>query len=145
MKKLIHTREKLKAVMVDVDGTLADMRGVRTPYEWKKVGNDKGHMDIIELVQELYENYQIIIMTGRDGVCEMETRKWLDLFKVPYDHYFMRPPNNFEADSIIKARIYMDEIRPKYQVAFILDDRNQVVNMWRAIGLRCLQVAPGDF
>jgi hypothetical protein len=27
----------------------------------------------------------------------------------------------------------------------ILDDRNQVVDMWRSIGLPCFQVAPGNF
>ena len=27
----------------------------------------------------------------------------------------------------------------------VLDDRNQVVKMWRENGLTCLQVAEGDF
>jgi hypothetical protein len=27
----------------------------------------------------------------------------------------------------------------------VLDDRDQVVTMWRGLGLTCLQVAPGDF
>ena len=32
---------KEKAIIVDVDGTLADMRGVRSPFEWDKVLQDK--------------------------------------------------------------------------------------------------------
>jgi len=34
---------------------------------------------------------------------------------------------------------------PKYHVEFVLDDRNQVVNFWRYLGLTCFQVAEGDF
>ena len=32
-----------------------------------------------------------------------------------------------------------------YNVKFVLDDRNRVVEMWRSLGLTCLQVADGDF
>ena len=38
-----------------------------------------------------------------------------------------------------------DFIKDKYRVLFVLDDRNQVVDMWRDIGLTCLQVADGNF
>ena len=37
-------------------------------------------------------------------------------------------------------------IRPiKDDVLMTVDDRQRVVDMWRAEGLTCLQVAPGDF
>ena len=32
-----------------------------------------------------------------------------------------------------------------FDVKFVLDDRDQVVEMWRDMGLPCFQVAPGDF
>ncbi len=39
-----------------------------------------------------------------------------------------------------------NEIKGKYFVRFVLDDRNQVVDMWRnEIGYACLQVYYGDF
>ena len=57
----------------------------------------------------------------------------------------MRPEGNNEKDSIIKKRIYEDHIKGKFNVEFVLDDRNQVVEMWRELGLTCLQVAEGDF
>lgn len=132
---------------MDVDGTLADMRGVRTPFEWDKVGLDKPHHDIIQLVTDLFHTgrYKIIITTGRDGVCERQTRKWLIDWDIPYDDFYIRKEGDFRKDSIIKSEIYMDHIRPKYDVVFVIDDRNQVVDMWRSLGLRVLQVAPGDF
>ena len=45
--------KKEKAIIVDVDGTLADMRGIRGPFEWDKVSQDKPHQDVIDLVKDL--------------------------------------------------------------------------------------------
>jgi|TARA_R100000084_G_scaffold109169_1_gene74359 uncharacterized HAD superfamily protein len=148
---------KEEAIIVDVDGTLADMRGIRTPFEWDKVHLDKPHQDVIDLVNDLAnidfekedpffgKKYKIIITTGRDGVCEKETRKWLQDHNVPYDLLYIRDKGDFRKDSIIKSEIYMDHIRPKYNVKYVIDDRDQVVDMWRSLGLRVLQVAPGNF
>ena len=135
------------AIIVDVDGTLADMRGVRGPFEWDKVHLDKPHQDVIDLVKDLtsLEKYRIIITTGRDGVCEQETKDWLTDNGVMYDDFYIRPKGDFRKDNIIKSEIYMDHIRPKYDVQFVIDDRDQVVEMWRSLGLRVLQVAPGNF
>lgn len=149
------------AIIVDVDGTLADMRGVRGPFEWDKVHLDRPHQDIIDLVKDLADagtdimsgdalegteyKYKIIITTGRDGVCEKATKKWLDDYKVPYHDFYIRKAGDFRKDNIIKSEIYMDHIRPKYDVKYVIDDRDQVVEMWRSLGLRVLQVAPGNF
>ena len=138
---------KPKAIIVDIDGTLADMRGVRGPFEWDKVSQDKPHQDIIDLVRDLrsLKKYKIIITTGRDGVCEEATKEWVLEHGVNYDEFFIRKAGDFRKDNIIKSEIYMDHIRPKYDVKFVIDDRDQVVEMWRSLGLRVLQVAPGNF
>tara|TARA_R100001463_G_scaffold2490_1_gene10528 strand:- start:2006 stop:2473 length:468 start_codon:yes stop_codon:yes gene_type:complete len=154
--------KKELAIIVDVDGTLADMRGIRGPFEWDKVHLDRPHQDIIDLVKDLacvgfdagleihpdleFEpKYSIIITTGRDGVCEAATKQWLHDHKVPYDDFYIRKAGDFRKDNIIKSEIYMDHIRPKYDVKYVIDDRDQVVDMWRSLGLRVLQVAPGNF
>ena len=46
----IHFKNQTKmakelAIIVDVDGTLADMKGIRGPFEWDKVHLDKPHQD----------------------------------------------------------------------------------------------------
>ncbi len=138
---------KENAIIVDVDGTLADMRGIRKPFEWDKVLQDKPHQDVIDLVKDLasLKKYKIIITTGRDGICEQDTVTWLRKYKVEFDDFYIRGIGDFRKDNIIKSEIYMDYIRPKYNVEFVLDDRDQVVDMWRSLGLRVLQVAPGNF
>jgi phosphoserine phosphatase len=47
-------------------------------------------------------------------------------------------------DSIVKYEI-LQEIVKEYFIPFVFDDRDQVVRMWREAGLRCLQVASGNF
>jgi hypothetical protein len=45
----------------------------------------------------------------------------------------------------VKLEIFDREIRHKYNVVAVFDDRRQVVEAWRSLGLSVFQVAPGDF
>lgn len=131
-----------KAIIVDVDGTLAH-KSDRSPFDWHRVGEDTCN-EAIKGIVSLYP-HTVIIMSGRDGVCKPETARWLQENGIKYDHLLMREPNNNEKDSIIKRRLFEENVRGKYYVEYVLDDRNQVVAMWREMGLVCLQVAEGDF
>ncbi len=44
-----------------------------------------------------------------------------------------------------KAKVLAEYVRDRYTVHSVLDDRAQVVAMWRRLGLTVLQVAPGRF
>jgi hypothetical protein len=48
-------------------------------------------------------------------------------------------------DSVVKQELFERFVRDKYNISFILDDRQQVVDMWRGLGLTVFQVAEGDF
>jgi len=134
-----------KAIICDIDGTLAK-KGDRSPYDWKKVGKDSVNTTVALVVDRLRKaNHKIIITTGRDGSCEKETKDWLAKNYIFYDDFYMREEGNTEKDSIIKERFYRDHIVKKYNVVLAIDDRTQVVEMWRDIGLECWQVANGDF
>ena len=135
-----------KGVIVDVDGTLAIMNG-RGPFEWAKVYQDKVNEPVADLVRRLKTSgLSVIIVTGRDGVALEDTKKWLNDNSIPFDAIFSRPVRNFEKDSIIKRRIYNTNIRDSWDIQFVLDDRNQVVKMWREeLGIPVFQVADGDF
>ena len=135
-----------RCVIFDVDGTLAKMNG-RTPFEWNKVDTDLVKQEIAELARTFYRiGKKVIIFTGRDGICLQQTEKWLTDNSIPYDGIYIRPEGNGEKDSIIKKRLFEDNIRGKYFCELVIDDRNQVVDMWRKeLGLTCLQVDYGDF
>lgn len=146
-----------KCIIVDLDGTLALHNG-RGPFDYAKCGTDIVNIPVKHIVQSyglLYdytvmdtdgeeENY-IIILSGRDEICRNESLKWLDDNNIPFNHLFMRPKGDYRKDAIVKQEIYEREIKGKYYVEFILDDRDQVVKMWRDLGLLCLQVYYGDF
>lgn len=133
------------AIIVDIDGTLAHMTG-RSPYEWHRVNEDALDEVVAGLVRnEIRNGRKIIIVSGRDGGCRDVTEAWLKAKGVHYDALFMRGAGDMRKDSIVKREIFDAHIRNQYNVLYVLDDRNQVVDEWRRMGLKCLQVAPGDF
>jgi len=133
------------AIIVDIDGTLAHMND-RSPYDPTKYHEDTVDDVIKDIVSTYYESgMKIIICSGRHDTYRVVTSDWLSKNGIKYDELFMRKTDDNRNDAIIKSEIYKELIEPNYDIQFILDDRNRVVNMWRSLGLKCLQVADGDF
>lgn len=138
-------------IICDLDGCLAlgIEAGHRGPYDWHKVGDDEVDKAVREVVWRFIEGYTVIFMSGRDGSCEKQTLKWLrERAAIPYEpiNLFMREAGDNRKDSIVKRELYEQYVKGKYNVLFVLDDRDQVVQMWRnELGLKCLQVAEGNF
>lgn len=138
-----------RCILVDIDGTVAD-KGGRSPFDWHRVGLDTPKWPIIRLVQAMRASgYAIVFFSGRDAVCRPETTDWLCRhFGWPASDYqlFMRPQNDNRKDSIVKAELFGLHIAGRYYVEFVVDDRQQVIDMWRrTLGLTCVQVDYGDF
>lgn len=132
-------------VICDIDGTLA-IKGDRSPFDWQRVGEDKLNTTINKVLLALGHANDIIFFSGRDGSCADLTRKWLEENGWPYAKLFTRAAGDMRKDSIVKRELYDQHIVGKYSVLCVLDDRDQVVRMWRdELGLTCLQVAYGDF
>jgi predicted kinase len=145
---MVQNKELRQAVIVDIDGTLAFMKD-RGPYDDSKVHTDLPNKPIVQLVNQLRGNgVTIIVVSGRQGTleCKKATEEWLD--KHLYDTYWllMRTPGDMRKDAIVKKEIFDTYIKDKYYIQFVLDDRNQVVDMWRKeLNLPCFQVNYGDF
>lgn len=136
---------KEKVYLFDIDGTLASMSD-RSPFDWPKVADDDPRPQVIETARaHAKAGYKIIVMSGRDGSCRNETIGWLDLYDIPFDDLFMRPEGDMRKDNIVKQELFDQHIRFNYNVIAVYDDRDQVVQMWRAMGVDCFQVAPGNF
>ena len=132
------------AIICDIDGTIAKMNG-RSPYDWSKVDTDLPKKEVISIISALGRTHKIILMSGRDGSVRGKTEEWLNRNNIFYDSLYMRAPGDTRNDFIIKKELYDTEIKGKYNVQFVLDDRNQIVDMWRGLGLTCLQVDYGNF
>lgn len=130
----------------DLDGTLAKMNG-RSAYNWNAVDTDLPNEPVVRLYKMLMaqEILDVIVVSGRDSVCRAKTEAWLSEYCGRPDALFMRPQGDNRDDRIVKQEIYEREIKGKYRVLGIFDDRNKVVRFWRSLGLPCFQVAEGDF
>lgn len=141
-EQYLENKELPKAIIVDIDGTLALMKG-RSPFDWSKVKEDSCNEVVKVLANSYKEN--VIIFSGRDSACKKETIEWLEQNGIRYNGLFMRSEGDNRKDSIVKREMFEENIRNKYFIEYVLDDRNQVVEMWRNMGLVCLQVAEGNF
>ncbi len=144
---------KIQAVLCDIDGTIALMGkgdpARRGPYDWARVGEDDPCAPVLDLVRILGLHFPVLFVSGRDEVCRPETLKWLvghGMLDLRDDGLlFMRRHKDNRGDDVVKREIYEEHIEPRYEVRWVLDDRNRVVAMWRSLGLTVLQVADGDF
>lgn len=133
-----------KVIICDLDGTIALHTG-RSPYDTAKCDTDVVNLVVSDLL--LRYNERLIFVSGRDEEFRPQTVEWLKK-NIGYEYsylLFMRPKGDKREDSIVKEEIYNNEIKGKYNVELVLDDRNRVVEMWRRNGLTCFQVAEGDF
>lgn len=136
---------KPKAILVDIDGTVALM-GDRNPYDESRVGQDEPNQPVIDLVQTLvYTGHYPIFMSGRSAFCMGDTLAWLDAHGFSNYELHMRNVSDARKDAVVKLELFNEHVRDFFDVRLVLDDRDQVVELWRSLGLTCLQVAPGDF
>ena len=134
------------AIICDLDGTLAIIDH-RNPFDASTCEQDGLNEPIADIVMSYHASrHQVILLSGRTDNYMPETKRWLAKHKIPYDLLLMRKHGDSRKDSIIKKEIVDTHIKGKVYVKFVLDDRNQVVDMWRnKMGYACLQVNYGDF
>jgi predicted kinase len=135
-----------KAIICDLDGTLAILKD-RSPYDGMACESDELNKPIAEIIKTYFDlGHQIIFMSGREENARAATLRWLNKFEIPFHQLYMRQTDDKRKDSIIKKELFEANVKGKYFVQFVLDDRNQVVDLWRLeLGLPCLQVNYGDF
>lgn len=152
---------KTKAIIIDLDGTLSDcshrqhfMTGEKKNWNafYEGLSDDPVNVwckDIItafttsKLDEFLF--FHIILVSGRPDKYMEKSVAWLNKNKIEFDYLLMRKTGDFRADYIVKEEIYRNHIEPEFNILFAVDDRKQVVDMWRRIGVTCLQCAEGNF
>jgi len=160
------------AIICDIDGTVALMKGKRSPFEYHKADKDEPNTVVINTVLAMKKLHQcqLIMLSARENVIlntsstdnkwshtyvnekyhdlEALTSGWLNKYLGPamWDDLIMRTAGDYRKDCYVKYDIYNDYIKRNYNVLMVFDDRNQVVDMWRnGLGLQCFQVADGNF
>jgi len=142
-----------KAIIVDLDGTLCNvdhrLHFVRDKRKnWRKFFLELVNDSVNEWCHEImkrFSDYEILLVSGRPEDYRDITESWLKEKEITYKSLHMRKANDFRKDDIIKTEIYNNFIKDNYDVLFTIDDRKQVVDMWRSLGLVCLQCSEGNF
>lgn len=146
----------MKTILFDLDGTLADIAHRRhyvmsEKKNWVQfnahIGEDNPNLPIVSFYKKLWQSqqYEIIIVSGRSEQYRKITEQWLIWHEIPFKRLVMRQIKDNRKDAIIKKEI-LDLLRQEGKdILFAVDDRQQVVDMWRENGITCLQCDKGDF
>jgi predicted kinase len=150
-KPIEYNPELPNACIFDLDGTLA-IKGDRDIYDESKIYLDIVNKPVLEILKGLNSNTTIIFCSGRTDSCLSQTSEWLlnnVISKLPnYPNVkwdlLMRKTGDKRGDEIVKKEIYDNEIKGKWNVKFIVDDRPKVVRMWRSLGIFVFEVNQSD-
>jgi len=149
----------MRALIVDLDGTLADVSHrihhlLGDEPDWKSFHDAMGDDPVIEQVAELVrlvkagapadDPVAVLVVTARHDEPRYEevTRLWLEVGDVPMDRLYMRRDTDTRPDVVVKAEILERILADGYTPVWAIDDRPDVLHMWRnhgIIGLQCAE------
>jgi len=143
-------------IIFDVDGTLMDIEHRKhfvqnKPKDWKQfmaeMVNDSPRKEIFAIAHEAKKNgHRIIVSSGRNERDRELTTRQLNGEGLFPDIFLMRADDDYRSDDLVKKDL-LNEMREKgFNPILAVDDRNQVVEMWRANDIPCFQcVEDGNF
>ena len=149
---------EFKDIIVDMDGTLADIsqrlrRAESNPPPGKRMDwdifldpmvmahTDKPNQHVIHLVRVLSDSgHNILVTSARNERHRDVTALQLDEWGIKYEKLYLRKDDDFRQDGIVKAELLAQILEDGYVPRIAIDDRQQVVDKWRELGLHCWQV-----
>lgn len=147
---------KKQTIIFDVDGTIADVEHRRhfvsqKPSDWKSFREQTKFDTPVQWVCDIAKRFiaqgdNVAFFSARNeserSITEAQINEWIGK---GHQGLFLRPDGDFRRDDEFKSDLAnkFEEVGGKIDIVF--DDRNQVVDMWRARGTTVVQVADGDF
>lgn len=168
-------KNKFGAIIIDLDGTMANcdhrLHFIRpeTPYtieeydagsvrvyekkpkpDWKAFFEGIEKDSVNEWCRELalafhHQGFKIVYASGRPEDYREATENWLKKNKLDLGPLFMRAKGDYRQDYFAKETILDFCIEPNYKPILFIDDRQQVIDLWRKRGYTALQCQPGKF
>lgn len=139
------------AVIFDMDGTLADVRGIRhhvvppvpKPKGWFK-DFDSFHAESVNApVNHSVANHArvahilghaVVIVTARRAMYRHQTAWFLAMHDIPSDALYMRGNKDGRPDYEVKKDI-LASIKTRYNVIHAVDDNPSVIALWEENGI----------
>lgn len=149
---------KKKAIIVDIDGTIADNTHRQhflsgNNKQWDNFFNacyrDKVYEDTVSLIKLLInKDIEIFFVTGRKEKYRNQTESWLDtytkLFPLKNSHLIMRENEDWSKDYLYKYNI-VNMLKEDYDIFAIFEDNTDCINMYREQGFTCYQCRPQSY
>lgn len=142
----------MKTIICDLDGTLFNIDH-RLHFLDKKdwdgffdaVPDDTPNQWCVDLLHAMIlAGHEVVFVSGRNERVREITERWLDVLGFGGAKLYMRPEKNREPDYLLKHAYYKKHLK-FLDILFVIEDRKQVCDMWRAKGLTVLQCDEGDF
>ncbi len=142
-------------VIFDVDGTIADCdhrrHFVENNNDWKSFKEQTVNDTPVQWVCDIAKRFiaqgdDVAFFSARNEsereITEQQISEWIG---DGHKGLFLRPNDSYDPDEVFKSELAdkFEEFGGKIDLVF--DDRNKVVDMWRARGTTVVQVAEGDF
>ena len=149
-------------IIFDIDGTLADIsqrlhfiQGEKKDWEsfYGAMDKDQPIYEMALLLRVLLfttltdTEYEVVFVTGRPEKYREKTMKWLsNISRIENlnERLFMRKDGDHRQDYVVKREI-VEKLKERGPIRMAFEDRDQVVQMYRSLGIRCLQVVDGDY
>lgn len=140
-------------IIVDIDNTLANNShryelatnsdntiNWDVLYDYDNVISDKPIQFIIDSVQIWKRlGYKVVLFTSRPERIKKATEYWLKKYDVPYDELYMRSiEDHYIKDTELKLKMYNQFVNE--EVLFAIDDKQDIIDLWEQLGIRCYKV-----
>jgi len=144
-----------RAVIVDVDGTLCDVRTIRHLVEggpgarrdfnaFHSLSIDcPAHVQVLDALKQLNASGVVtVIVSGREERWAFLTALWLRDHAVDYAEMFLRANGDARSDVEVK-RGMGERILARFEPVLALDDRSELITVWHELGIPTRLVSSG--
>ncbi len=135
---------KIPALIVDLDGTLVDVSGIRYLVESSSRDFEQFHRASIDCppIQEtlgylaMYrsQGLRVLIVSARSEKYLALTNMWLALHDIQCDDLLMRNSRDSRPDIEVKTAMY-HRLATKYKILVAIDDRADLISNWSDLGI----------
>ena len=152
-REMMGAVDKPNCIIVDVDGTIVDVSGVRHYVRDDRRHKDFDHFHLgamfcppirstLDTIAAAHDDgLVVVIVTARKERWRHHTRWYLEKHGIRAEHLVMRADDDDRRDVEVKREI-LSQIRQWYEPVLAVDDNPSVVDMWRAEGIP-VQIVPG--
>lgn len=142
------------AVVVDIDGVLADASGRQhlvTGYgrDWdaffEAAGTDSVIGEVARLLDLLEPTLSVVLLTARPGWIERETVEWLERHRVRWDLLVMRSGGSYLRAVDFKRQETAELKRYGFELRLALEDDRRNAEMFESEGVPCLYIHSGYY